>query len=86
MLVASLAGDIGGTNSRFQLATAPPSAGHSRKVIPGQKLFSQKYPNEKFDTFASVLEQFLQDATTALNEGGGSIELEIDVICVAVAG
>lgn len=63
-----ICGDIGGTNSRFQLfviARNDNSIGvpvKSGKLPSGALKFSQKYHNENYTSFAQVLRQFLMDS------------------------
>eukprot|EP00935_MAST-01C_sp_MAST-1C-sp1_P002685 g2685.t1 len=72
-----LAGDIGGTNSRFEVFAVSPIQNQIKgKPTPGSLLFSKKYQNEKFGSFLEVIEKFLEEAGCALPA----------VACLAVAG
>jgi len=55
--VFTIAGDIGGTNSRFALYLA--DLGDDKE---GKMLCNMKYQNMEFDSFADVLQKFLIDA------------------------
>lgn len=86
-------GDIGGTNSRFQLWTSPErnhahdnTSSSGRLSIPGELLFNQQYPNEQYEKFADVLQQFFDEANAACVNTSGHEGILVDVICVAVAG
>eukprot|EP00750_Incisomonas_marina_P015225 INCI18119.1.p1 GENE.INCI18119.1~~INCI18119.1.p1 ORF type:complete len:469 (+),score=77.87 INCI18119.1:124-1530(+) len=87
-----VSGDIGGTNSRFQLWTSPErdtshdNTSSGRLSIPGQLLFNQQYPNEQYEKFADVLQQFFDEANAACINTSGHEGIFVDVICVAVAG
>ena len=88
-----LSGDVGGTNSRFQIWTVPPRPegwskdGHQTGVgleVPGVLLYEKSYANENHPTFVGVLTQFISDATAAgvaVDVGG-----QISVACFAMAG
>jgi len=75
-----LAGDIGGTNSRFVLyeAVVAPGAVAPDEVVGNNKmLYSNNYKNAPFATFNDVLAQFIRDA---------GITAPIVAGCLAVAG
>eukprot|EP00597_Dinobryon_sp_UTEXLB2267_P000637 CAMPEP_0170067782 /NCGR_PEP_ID=MMETSP0019_2-20121128/6991_1 /TAXON_ID=98059 /ORGANISM="Dinobryon sp., Strain UTEXLB2267" /LENGTH=412 /DNA_ID=CAMNT_0010275239 /DNA_START=36 /DNA_END=1274 /DNA_ORIENTATION=- len=63
-----LSGDIGGTNTRFMLYEVEVTEEilqmslKSSHVIPGELILNKKYQNQEFDSFISVLKQFLEDA------------------------
>ena len=46
-----LAGDIGGTNSRFRLFEVPLDATIEGTDVPGELVFEKIYPNEKFERY-----------------------------------
>jgi glucokinase len=72
-----LSGDIGGTNSRFEVFSVSPIHNQIKgKPTPGKLIFSKKYQNEKFGSFLEVIETFLSEAQCALPS----------VACLAVAG
>ena len=74
-----LAGDIGGTNSRFDLYEVDIiAANHLVKGSkpPGSLILSNKYKNTQFDNFDAIVDAFLKEA------GRGSPR----VACLAVAG
>jgi len=59
-----LSGDIGGTNSRFQLFEVQGTEGKAEygKKPPGVLRFENRYMNENFASFVHVVKQFLSDA------------------------
>jgi glucokinase len=74
-----LTGDVGGTNSRLQLFTVSnvQSGSIKGKKAPGKLKLSKQYQNFRYDTFNSLLIEFLKEAKC------------IDpptVACLAVAG
>lgn len=95
---ALYAGDIGGTNSRFQLWTAPSQNSKTlsddteeRHTIPGQMLYRKAYANEQFELFEDVLQTFFTEAADACDtiektNDNSTMLLDVDVICLAVAG
>eukprot|EP00301_Raphidiophrys_heterophryoidea_P014987 c23479_g1_i1.p1 GENE.c23479_g1_i1~~c23479_g1_i1.p1 ORF type:complete len:462 (-),score=109.33 c23479_g1_i1:455-1840(-) len=73
-----LAGDIGGTNSRFALydiAAGPHATGNDG--LGGTTIFRKQYLNSGFTSFAEVVLQFLSEA---------KLEVRPSAACFAVAG
>jgi glucokinase len=73
-----LAGDIGGTNSRFALYEAPPGAAP-------RPLFERTYPSGSHHSLDDIADQFLLDAAVKL-EGRVGRGKGIRAACVAIAG
>eukprot|EP00937_MAST-01D_sp_MAST-1D-sp2_P003054 g3054.t1 len=91
-----LAGDIGGTNSRFSLFEIKPGEQHLRgHRAPGfDGFFSREYKNDapEFESFVDVIQCFLREARREVGarwRGGddsNSRAGEVKVACLAVAG
>jgi len=60
-IVYTIAGDIGGTNSRLALYQTD----LSKSEEEGDVLFNLKYQNDQFDSFSEVLSKFFADAEEA---------------------
>jgi glucokinase len=73
-----LAGDIGGTNSRFALYDVQPGA------VP-RPLFERTYPSGSHHSLDDIADQFLMDAAVKL-EGRVGRGKGIRTACIAVAG
>jgi len=73
-----LAGDIGGTNSRFSLFSIENlcQIGHGEGV-PGTLKFRQTYKNDDYPSFLAVLKEFMTDPQSSSS---------INVACFGVAG
>lgn len=73
-----LAGDIGGTNSRFSLFSIEHvchlDLGHG---VPGTLQFRKTYKNDDYSSFLAVLQEFMNDPQSSPT---------IDVACFGVAG
>eukprot|EP00899_Mesostigma_viride_P017358 jgi/Mesvir1/25623/Mv01847-RA.1 len=83
-----LSGDVGGTNSRFQLWEVEPGATAKLGVTaPGREVFKREYQNENFARFEDVVVAFLRDAQKEIGLPGiTSAEGGPQVACFAVAG
>ena len=62
-----LGGDIGGTNSRFQLFAVPKGSASlanlkAGQAAPGELVFEKKYENLDYETFPDVVKQFISDS------------------------
>eukprot|EP00041_Stephanoeca_diplocostata_P029271 m.860603 g.860603 ORF g.860603 m.860603 type:complete len:414 (-) comp23529_c0_seq12:3989-5230(-) len=80
-----LAGDIGGTNSRFALFEAPIEHledNQNGKIASQTCIFHKNFKNEKFGTFMDVLREFLHETMTHAHLQS----VRILVGCLAVAG
>eukprot|EP00240_Pyramimonas_obovata_P002321 CAMPEP_0118929704 /NCGR_PEP_ID=MMETSP1169-20130426/6631_1 /TAXON_ID=36882 /ORGANISM="Pyramimonas obovata, Strain CCMP722" /LENGTH=449 /DNA_ID=CAMNT_0006871951 /DNA_START=93 /DNA_END=1439 /DNA_ORIENTATION=- len=73
-----LAGDIGGTNSRFRLFEVPNDAVVEGQNVPGTLVFEKIYPNEEFDSFESIVRTFFHET--------GVEDCKPAAACLAVAG
>ena len=87
-----LAGDIGGTNSRFALYEIRPGEKHKRgHRAPGfDGFYSKEYKNDdpSFSAFADVMLAFLQDAREHFGSRwpGSSEPGAVRAACLAAAG
>ncbi|KAJ8509365.1 hypothetical protein ON010_g18772 [Phytophthora cinnamomi] len=58
-----MSGDCGGTNTRLSLWNIPNDSKHIKgDIAPGEMLFSKKYLNEEYASFAEVCHLFLNEA------------------------
>ncbi|KAG2804511.1 hypothetical protein PC112_g18694, partial [Phytophthora cactorum] len=58
-----MSGDCGGTNTRLSLWNIPKDSKHIKgDIAPGSMLFSKKYLNEDYASFAEVCHLFLVEA------------------------
>ncbi|ETI30669.1 glucokinase [Phytophthora nicotianae P10297] len=58
-----MSGDCGGTNTRLSLWNIPKDSKHTKgDIAPGSMLFSKKYLNEDYASFAEVCHLFLNEA------------------------
>ena len=84
--LATIAGDIGGTNSRLALYSLNDSLLHPKQTSNlGNVLFLSRYRNAEFRSFEEVLRRFLEDAQAAVREGNGVWTAPL-VAVFAVAG
>ncbi|POM67330.1 Glucokinase [Phytophthora palmivora] len=58
-----MSGDCGGTNTRLSLWNIPKETKHIKgDIAPGEMMFSKKYLNEDYASFAEVCHLFLNEA------------------------
>lgn len=70
-MVVLLAGDIGGTNSRFTVFVGPATSGRlsnaDHVIHEHSAMFHHNYKNDDFHLFDDVMEAFLADAREAMD-------------------
>eukprot|EP00898_Chlorokybus_atmophyticus_P007168 jgi/Chlat1/7452/Chrsp6S07461 len=80
--VGIVAGDIGGTNARFTLATINPRSLKDRSSTP-DVLLEKVYDTSKYETFSAAFAKFIKEAKKA---GGADSAFPVVSCSLAIAG